>query len=58
MLHARCKADVLTSLRDATSTLDDEVKVNVASDGLSLKAVDPAPDAMVALTLREAAVQA
>src|SRR5581483_11923880 len=42
MLHARCKADVLKTLIDATSTLVDEVKVHVA---------------MVELTLRGAAFQ-
>jgi proliferating cell nuclear antigen len=57
MLHARCKADVLKTLIDATSTLVDEVKVHVTNEGLSLKAVDPAHVAMVELTLRSAAFQ-
>jgi proliferating cell nuclear antigen len=57
MLHARCKADVLKTLIDATSTLVDEVKVHVTPEGLSLKAVDPAHVAMVELTLRAAAFQ-
>ena len=57
MLHARCKAEVLKTLIDATSTLVDEVKVHVAPEGLSLKAVDPAHVAMVELTLRAAAFQ-
>jgi hypothetical protein len=29
MLHARCKADVLKTLIEATSTLVDEVKIHV-----------------------------
>ena len=57
MLHARCKADVLKTLIDATSTLVDEVKVRVEPEGMSLKAVDPAHVAMVELTLRAAAFQ-
>lgn len=57
MLHARCKADVLKTLIEATSTLVDEVKVHVEPEGLSLKAVDPAHVAMVELNLRAAAFQ-
>ena len=57
MLHARCKAEVLKTLIDATSTLVDEVKVRVDPEGLSLKAVDPAHVAMVELTLKAAAFQ-
>src|ERR1051325_10028004 len=57
MLHARCKAEVLKTLIDATSTLVDEVKVHVTPEGLSLKAVDPAHVAMVELNLRAAAFQ-
>jgi len=57
MLHARCKADVLKTLIDATSTLVDEVKLQVGSDGFSLKAVDPAHVAMIELTLKSGAFQ-
>lgn len=57
MLHARCKAEVLKTLIDATSTLVDEVKVHVTPEGLNLKAVDPAHVAMVELNLRAAAFQ-
>ena len=57
MLHARCKADARKSLNDATSTLVDEVKVHVASDGHSLKAVDPEHAAMGEMTVRAAARQ-
>lgn len=57
MLHARCKADVLKTLIDATSTLVDEVKINVAPEGLNLKAVDPAHVAMVELNLKSGAFQ-
>ena len=51
MLHARCKAEVLKTLIDATSTLVDEVKVHVSPEGLNLKAVDPAHVAMVDLSI-------
>lgn len=57
MLQARCKAEVLKTLIDATSTLVDEVKVHVTAEGLSLKAVDPAHVAMVELNLKAAAFQ-
>ncbi|HLE97580.1 MAG TPA: proliferating cell nuclear antigen (pcna) [Candidatus Thermoplasmatota archaeon] len=55
MLTARCKADVLKKVYDATSMLVDEVKFKITPDGMTLKAVDPAHVAMVDLSLRKGA---
>ena len=55
MFHARVKAEVLKTVIDAISTLVDEAKFHVTSDGISLKAVDPAHVAMVDLLLKKAA---
>ncbi|HWG90068.1 MAG TPA: proliferating cell nuclear antigen (pcna) [Candidatus Thermoplasmatota archaeon] len=57
MLHARCKADVLKTVIEAISTLVDEAKFNVTTDGISIKAVDPAHVAMVEVTLRKSAFE-
>lgn len=57
MMFARCKAEVLKTVIDATSTLVDEVKLHVTPEGISLKAVDPAHVAMVDLNLKAAAFQ-
>ena len=51
MLKASAKADVLKQVVDVVSTLVDEAKFNIDSDGISLKAVDPAHVAMIELTL-------
>jgi proliferating cell nuclear antigen len=51
MFKAKLKADVLKDVIKVVSTLVDEVKVNVAKDGITLKAVDPAHVAMVDLHL-------
>jgi proliferating cell nuclear antigen len=51
MFKAKLKADVLKDVIKVVSTLVDEVKLNVAKDGISLKAVDPAHVAMVDLRL-------
>jgi proliferating cell nuclear antigen len=55
MLHARCKADVLRTILDATATLVDEAKLAITPDGVGIKAVDPAHVAMVDLQLRRSA---
>ncbi len=51
MFKAKLKADVLRDTIKVVSTLVDEVKLNVAKDGVGLKAVDPAHVAMVNLHL-------
>ncbi len=51
MFKARLKGDVLKEMIKVVSTLVDEVKWNITSDGVDLKAVDPAHVAMVDLTL-------
>ncbi len=51
MFKARLKGDVLKEIIKVVSTLVDEVKFNITSEGVSLKAVDPAHVAMVDLTL-------
>jgi proliferating cell nuclear antigen len=48
---AKVKADILKEIINVVSTLVDEVKVHVAQDGVSLKAVDPAHVAMVELKI-------
>lgn len=51
MFKARLKGDVLKEMIKVVSTLVDEVKLNITSDGIALKAVDPAHVAMVDLSL-------
>ena len=51
MFKAKLKGDVLKEMIKVVSTLVDEVKWNITSDGVDLKAVDPAHVAMVDLTL-------
>jgi proliferating cell nuclear antigen len=51
MFKAKVKASVLKAVIDATATLVDEVKLHITSEGISLKAVDPAHVAMVDLSL-------
>ncbi len=52
---AKVKAEVLKTVLDAVQTLVDEAKIQVAPEGLSLKAVDPAHVAMVDLSLGKGA---
>jgi proliferating cell nuclear antigen len=49
MFNAKVKSDVLKGIIDVTSPLVNEVKLNVTSKGISLRAVDPAHVAMVDL---------
>jgi len=51
MFQAKARADVLKEVVNVVSTLVDEAKFTVNSDGLTIKAVDPAHIAMVDLTL-------
>ncbi len=49
MFKAEIKADTLKGLVNIISTLMDEVKFNISSEGMNLKAVDPAHVAMIDL---------
>lgn len=51
MLNAEIKSEMLKDLVEIVETIVDEVKINLSSDGLNLKAVDPAHVAMVDLNL-------
>ena len=51
MFKAKVKAEVLTTILNAVSTLVDEAKIHVTPEGLNLKAVDPAHVAMVDLSI-------
>lgn len=51
MFQAKARADILKEVVNVVSTLVDEAKFTVNSDGLALRAVDPAHIAMVDLTL-------
>ncbi len=57
MFKARLKGDVLKEMIKVISTLVDEVKWNITTDGIDLKAVDPAHVAMVDLTLKKDAFE-
>jgi proliferating cell nuclear antigen len=57
MFKAKLKGDVLKEMIKVVSTLVDEVKWNITTDGIDLKAVDPAHVAMVDLTLRKDAFE-
>jgi proliferating cell nuclear antigen len=51
MFQAKARADILKEVVNVVSTLVDEAKFSMNSDGLTLKAVDPAHIAMVDLSL-------
>ncbi|MGQ9582411.1 MAG: proliferating cell nuclear antigen (pcna) [Thermoplasmatota archaeon] len=57
MFKARLKADVLKDVITVVGTLVEEVKLNVSSEGISLRAVDPAHVAMVELSLKAGAFE-
>lgn len=57
MLDAEIKAEILKELVDIVETIVDEVKINFDSEGLSLRAVDPAHVAMVELSLGKEAFE-
>ena len=57
MLNAEIKSEVLKDLVGIVETIVDEVKLNLSSDGISLKAVDPAHVAMVDLNLGKEAFE-
>jgi proliferating cell nuclear antigen len=57
MFNAKVKSDVLKGIIDVTSPLVNEVKLNVTSKGVSLRAVDPAHVAMVDLQVNAKAFE-
>ena len=57
MFEASVKMDVLKEMVGVISTLVEEVKFNVTSSGVSIKAVDPAHVAMLVMDLEPAAFE-
>ena len=55
MFNAKVKSEVLKGIIDVTSPLVTEVKFNITSKGISLRAVDPAHVAMVDLKINSKA---
>lgn len=57
MFSAKVKSEVLKGIIDVTSPLVNEVKFNITSDAVSLRAVDPAHVAMVDLGVKDKAFE-
>ena len=57
MFNAKVKSEVLKGIIDVTSPLVNEVKFNISSKGISLRAVDPAHVAMVDLEVKNGAFE-
>jgi proliferating cell nuclear antigen len=57
MFEAKIKADTLREIIGVVSTLVEEIKLNIDSDGVALRAVDPAHVAMVDLSLKAGAFE-
>ena len=57
MFNAKVKSEVLKGIIDVTSPLVNEVKLNVTSKGISIRAVDPAHVAMVDLEINKDAFE-
>ena len=57
MFNAKVKSEVLKGIIDVTSPLVNEVKFNISSKGISLRAVDPAHVAMVDLQVKNKAFE-
>jgi len=57
MFNAKVKSEVLKGIIDVTSPLVNEVKLNITSKGISLRAVDPAHVAMVDLNINQKAFE-
>lgn len=57
MFQAKIRSDALKGIVNIISTLVDEAKLNVNSEGISLKAVDPAHVAMVELDVKKEAFE-
>jgi len=57
MFSVKVKSDIIKGIIDVTSPLVNEVKFNITSKGISLKAVDPAHVAMVELNIKGTAFE-
>ncbi len=57
MFNVKVKSEVIKGIIDVTSPLVNEIKFNITSKGMSLKAVDPAHVAMVELTIKNTAFE-
>ena len=57
MFKAKIKADKFREVVDVISALVDEAKFNIKSDGISLRAVDPAHVAMLDMVLQKKAFE-
>ena len=57
MFNAKVKSEVLKGIIDVTSPLVNEVKFNITTKGISLRAVDPAHVAMVDLEVKKEAFE-
>ena len=57
MFNAKVRSEVLKGIIEVTSPLVNEVKFNITSDGISLRAVDPAHVAMVDLKIDKKAFE-
>lgn len=57
MFHAKIKSETLKGVVDVVSTLVDEAKFSIDSDGIELKAVDPAHVAMVDMKVEKSAFE-
>ncbi|MCJ2513332.1 MAG: proliferating cell nuclear antigen (pcna) [Candidatus Thermoplasmatota archaeon] len=57
MFKAKVKSEVLKGIIDVTSPLVNEVKLNINSKGISLRAVDPAHVAMIDLNINNKAFE-
>ncbi len=57
MFNVKVKSEIIKGIIDVTSPLVNEIKFNITSKGMSLKAVDPAHVAMVELTIKSNAFE-
>ena len=57
MFNVKVKSEIIKGIIDVTSPLVNEIKFNITSKGMSLKAVDPAHVAMVELTIKSTAFE-
>ena len=53
MFNAKVRSEILKGIIDVTAPLVSEVKFNITSKGISLRAVDPAHVAMVDLEVEK-----
>jgi len=57
MFNVKVKSEIIKGIIDVTSPLVNEIKFNITSKGMSLKAVDPAHVAMVELNIKSTAFE-